>query len=1040
MTPERWQRIRDVFDKAVECEPSEAELVVQQACGADSDLYHEVCRMLAEHKGSSPLDRPVWDHAAGGVFTIGQTVAGRYRIARYLSHGGMGEVYEAYDLELQESVALKTLLPEIAGDAGMIARFKQEIQLSRKIAHQNVCRVFDLARHPADGSVADTVYFLSMEFLRGETLAARLERDGRMSTAEALPVLEQMAQALDAAHRAGVVHRDLKPSNVMLAVGESGEGRAQGTSAPRTVVTDFGLARSYSPTSESTASMPGRLMGTMDYMAPELLTGSQATFASDIYAFGMVAYKMITGALPFASDTPLAAAILRSNQPPPSPKAHVADLDPRWERAILRVLDANPARRFSSAADFIRSLGGDSSAITVAFPAMTRRRWTAVAAAAALAVGGWLGWAAWLRARNQPSPEALAAYREGVDQIHNGAYFAATKALGQAVTLAPVFSLAHARLAEAWLSLEAPEKATREMVLALSGNTSALSKADRLQLSAVGHLVTREYPAAVTDYERLVEAAPSGNQEVYLDLGTTYLLAGRRDQAVLTYLKAAEGPTPRPAAWMWLGMAYERAAKDPADISKSEAAFEKAAEGYRLKSNLEGMTALLYRRGLAAGRRGDLAAANTYLRQTVETARLGQNAYFEIAAQTQMSMNAATAGDAELGERLAREALETAQANQMEMLSINSFLALATARRSKGDFQGAEKYYRDALALAQRNNSLRWVAQTELWLALLHDQMHLPDDASREASAALTYFRPQHWEQETLRLLVLLGRAESTRGHYAAARESFTQLLAVAEADHDQRSRYLAEEGLGSAFSNEENYPQALDHYRKMRTASPSPEQAGYAALRCGRTLAVLGDFAAADQMFEEVDPAAEKFAGLGLYLALARAEVRLSENRFSEAAKYARQGLAPDQHPNAVTHANLKRVLGLALLRAGGRTQGKQECEEALSSLENAGDPAALVAARLAAIEARFETGEAASALALSGQLEPSLSSYPESAWRAMAVVSRFNPQYRDRGRQALGELERRWPSDLYHRYMQRPDVKQLARPLLPQSGANSK
>ncbi|HEY6393177.1 MAG TPA: protein kinase, partial [Bryobacteraceae bacterium] len=1029
MTAERWRKVREVFDKAVECAPSEAERVVRQACGADSDLSDEVRRLLAEHERSSPLDRPVWDPPAGNVFAAGQTVAGRYRIERYLSHGGMGEVYEAHDLELGERVALKTLLQEIAGDERMIARFKLEIQLSRKIGHQNVCRVFDLARHPADASAQDPVYFLTMEFLDGETLADLLEREGRMSTAAAQPLLDQMAQALDAAHRAGVVHRDFKPSNVMLIV--AGAGLA-GAHAHRAVVTDFGLARSYSPNTETLASKSSPLMGTLDYMAPELLTGSKATFATDIYALGMVAYKMITGELPFASDTPFGAAILRSKQPPPSPRKFVADLDPRWERAILRALDPNPARRFSSAAEFIRGLRGDSSAITVPFPAMTWRKWTAVAAAAALAAGALLGWAAWMRARNQPSAEALAYYQGGVDQIHNGAYFAATKALGQAVTLAPSFCLAHARLAEAWLSLEAQEKANREMVLALSGNTSALSKADRLQLSAVGHLTTREYPAAATDYEHLVEAGPSGNQDVYLDLGTTYLLAGKRDLAVQTYRKATEGRTPRPAAWMWLGMAYARGARDPADISKSEEAFEKAAEGYRFKSNLEGMTSLAYHRALASVRLGDLELSNKYLRQTVETARLAQNAYFEIAAETQMSMNACTAGDAESGERLAREALETAQANQMEMLSINSFLGLATARVRRGDFQGAEKYYRDALALAQRNNSLRWVAQAQLWLAALHDQMRLPDQASREAGEALTYFRPQHWEQETLRALVLIGRAESTRGHYAAAKESFNQLLAAADANHDQRSRYLAEEGLGSAFSTEENYPQALDHYQKMRKASPSPEQAGYAALRCGRTLAVLGDYSGASRMFEEVDPAAEKFPALRLYLALARAEVSLSAERFSEAANHARLGFAPDQHPNAVTRANLKWALGLALLRSAGKTQGKRECEEALSSLENAGDPAALVAARLAAMEARLETGQTAGALVLLGQLEPTLSSYPESAWRAMAIFSRFVPLYRDQARQALRELEQRWPPDLYRGYMQRPDIKKLARPFL--------
>ena len=164
------------------------------------------------------------------VFHTGQTVAGRYQIVRYLSRGGMGEVYAARDLELGEAVALKTLLPEIAGDESMIARFKQEIALSRKVAHHNVCRVFDLAWHEEEN--ARITMFLTMEFLPGETLSEKVRRDGPMSTDEALPFIAQMGSALDAAHAAGVIHRDFKPSNVMLVPAADGP-RATDTAAIR---------------------------------------------------------------------------------------------------------------------------------------------------------------------------------------------------------------------------------------------------------------------------------------------------------------------------------------------------------------------------------------------------------------------------------------------------------------------------------------------------------------------------------------------------------------------------------------------------------------------------------------------------------------------------------------------------------------------------------------------------------------------------------------------------------------------------------------
>jgi len=338
-------------------------------------MYSEVRRMLDEHVREGFLDRRPWAPSASAppVFAAGQIVSGRYRIIRFLSRGGMGEVYEAEDLELKERVALKTLLPEIAADGRMINRFKQEIQLSRKISHRNVCRVFDLARHPADSSSLEIVFFLTMEFLAGETLSAKLEREARLSPDAALPLLEQMAEALDAAHRAGVIHRDFKPSNVMLV--PCAEGL-------RAVVTDFGLARSFVPTGDTTATQTGTLMGTLDYMAPELLSGGAASIASDVYALGTVAYKMVTGALPFASGTPLAGAILRSKAAAPSPRSLAPDLDIAWEHAILRALDADPTRRFSRASHFLQAIHGRAHSVSVALPAMTRRRVMVAALAA----------------------------------------------------------------------------------------------------------------------------------------------------------------------------------------------------------------------------------------------------------------------------------------------------------------------------------------------------------------------------------------------------------------------------------------------------------------------------------------------------------------------------------------------------------------------------------------------------------------------------------------------------------------------------------
>ena len=296
------------------------------------------------------------------TFGQDQLVGDRFRIVRFIAAGGMGEVYEAEDLELHEHVALKTIKPEVAQDERAIARFKREALLARQVTHPNICRIFDLFHHRppeavGSGSAPSVVKFVTMQLLAGETLADRLRRGG-MTTAEALPLVTQMADALDAAHQAGVVHRDFKSTNVMLLPRQTG-------GSPRVVVTDFGLA--LRPGDEASgrqtfATMTGEVLGTPDYMAPEQVEGREVTPSTDLYALGLVMYEMVTGSRPFAASTPLAAAVRRLSEKPQSPRALAPDLDPAWESAILRCLQRQPEDRFHRAGDVVAALHGGAPA------------------------------------------------------------------------------------------------------------------------------------------------------------------------------------------------------------------------------------------------------------------------------------------------------------------------------------------------------------------------------------------------------------------------------------------------------------------------------------------------------------------------------------------------------------------------------------------------------------------------------------------------------------------------------------------------------
>ncbi|GEM_PF-467230 len=291
--------------------------------------------------GARPLTGP---GTRAAHLPAGTMLGGRYRLTRYLARGGMGEVYEALDVHMKETVALKTLLPNIAQDTAMLERFRKEIQLARKVTHPNVCRVHDLAVHQDPG--APPVWFLTMELLNGDTLAGLIKKKGRLDVQGALGVARQLANALDAAHRAGVVHRDLKPGNVMLVPGAGG--------ATRVVVTDFGLAHATeSPTSSADANA---LVGTPGYMAPEQIQGAGPTPAMDIYALGSVLFEMVTGARPFEEEDPYQEAARKLAEPPPSPRALALDLPPVWERMIHQCLSPAPKDRPAHAVDVVQAL------------------------------------------------------------------------------------------------------------------------------------------------------------------------------------------------------------------------------------------------------------------------------------------------------------------------------------------------------------------------------------------------------------------------------------------------------------------------------------------------------------------------------------------------------------------------------------------------------------------------------------------------------------------------------------------------------------
>lgn len=263
--------------------------------------------------------------AGSDRFSPGTVLGGRYRILGLLGRGGMGEVYRADDLKLEQPVALKFLPPDLESDAGRLERLFGEVRTARQVSHPAVCRVWDIGE-------ADGQHFLSMEFVDGENLSSLLRRIGRLPADKALDIARQVSAGLAAAHEKGVLHRDLKLANVML----DGQGKVR--------ITDFGLAGlAETLTDEDVRS------GTPAFMSPEQLLGREVTVRSDIYALGLLLYELFTGRRAFTGKRLAELTRKHRDEPPVEPSLIVPDLAPAVERTILACLEKDPRRRPPSA-------------------------------------------------------------------------------------------------------------------------------------------------------------------------------------------------------------------------------------------------------------------------------------------------------------------------------------------------------------------------------------------------------------------------------------------------------------------------------------------------------------------------------------------------------------------------------------------------------------------------------------------------------------------------------------------------------------------
>lgn len=276
-----------------------------------------------------------------------------YRIERRLGRGGMGILYLAIEPGLERRVALKLIAPEAAADEVFTRRFAEESRIAASIEHPNVVPIY------AAGEEGEIPY-IAMRFVAGSDLGRRIAREGRIPLDQAVALIAQVGNGLDAIHAAGLVHRDVKPANVLLS-GEEG--------AEHAYITDFGVARNVA--TQSGLTQTGRFVGTLDYVAPEQISGGPIDARVDVYALGCLLYKLLTGQVPFPREGEAARLYAHLNDPPPAPSLYVPEVPMALDDVVIRAMSKQPGDRYLSAGDLGRAAQAALSGAAVALPERT---------------------------------------------------------------------------------------------------------------------------------------------------------------------------------------------------------------------------------------------------------------------------------------------------------------------------------------------------------------------------------------------------------------------------------------------------------------------------------------------------------------------------------------------------------------------------------------------------------------------------------------------------------------------------------------------
>jgi serine/threonine protein kinase/Tfp pilus assembly protein PilF len=1059
VTPERWNQVKEVFHQALGLDEGRRAAFLARACSGDENLRREVDLLISGHNQagsfiSAPPDQCATELMARrqGSLMPGQVI-GHYEIAAHLGSGGMGEVYLAEDSKLGRKVAIKLLPHKLLGDKQAKSRLLREARAAAKLDHPNICAIYEVGEDR-------NITYIAMQYVEGETLAS-LIKSKPLGLNESLDVGTQVASALGEAHSHGIIHRDIKPQNIIL----NPRGQVK--------VLDFGVAKivhlDQAPDSkaetESLLTGEGMILGTVGYMSPEQARSDPTDARSDLFSLGAVLYECVTGRAAFSGSSLMEIWAQVIHVDPPAPSRIDPSVPPKLDQVILKALAKKAEERYQSAVEVLTELrdvrdmfySGAAAQPTVVEPrpplvrilrtiSTVFRRNTLLTAAltilillvALVAISRFSR-----RAHYQLSPEARRWYDAGLQAIHEGAYFQATKALERTINLDAKFPLGHARLAEAWAELDYADRAKDELLSATSlvPDRAALPRMDALYLEAVTAVLRQDFPDAVDKYSKIVEqAVDSEKSSAYFDLGRAHEKNEDTAKALESYLEATKCDSQYAAAFMRQGILYGR----QQNFKSALEAFDKAEGIYQALSNLEGVTEVLYQRGQLLNLEDKVAEARSQLEKALGITRTTNNKYQQINTLLRLSSVCFTEGNTSLAEQYATQATDLARANNLENLATNGIIDLGNAFFVRGDYLKAETYFRQAIDFARRYKGRRSENRGLLSLGSLRVQQGIPDEGLGYLEQALTFYQQGGYRTETSQALILLGRAYHQKGDYDAALRAFEQQLKLAEESGDLSQIASAHTSIGTLTGDQERYTEALRHYEasyKINESLGAKMNIGYDLMNRGDMLWSLGRYREARASLDQASSiATSPQAALKQLMALiylANARLALSELSLREAKARAQQALdLASQYKDIALRAGS--TLGLADALSGSASAGKSLCDQAVTMAKETGNPLSLSSALLALAEVWLRIGDAQNALATALQAQAAFDRFGQldSEWRAYLIAGLASHQvgdeqsahrYASEAAKLLSSLQERLGVEDYRSYLARPDVRSL-------------